>query len=74
MVLIISGIRNQVTGKAYRYDDELIVPIIENTPFEKDLESSIAKTIRSYPETCAVLVRRHGIYVWGDNWKQAKTM
>jgi methylthioribulose-1-phosphate dehydratase len=26
-----------------------------------------------YPNTYAVLVRRHGIYVWGDNVHKAKT-
>lgn len=61
-------------GKAYRYDEELVVPIIENTPFEEDLKDELDKTILAYPETCAVLVRRHGVYVWGDTWQQAKTM
>lgn len=28
------------SGNRYRYDDKLIVPIIENTPFEKDLKAS----------------------------------
>ena len=68
------GIRNQKLGKAYRYDEELVVPIIENTPFEEDLKDELDKTILAYPETCAVLVRRHGVYVWGDTWEQAKTM
>lgn len=27
-----------VTGSYYRYDEELVVPIIENTPEEKDLQ------------------------------------
>lgn len=56
-----------------RYDEELVVPIIENTPFEKDLEESLKKAIEDYPGTSAVLVRRHGIYVWGKNWQTAKT-
>jgi len=52
----------------------LVIPIIENTPFERDLKDDLDDTIIHYPETCAVLVRRHGIYVWGDSWQQAKTM
>ncbi|NP_001123086.2 APAF1 interacting protein isoform X1 [Nasonia vitripennis] len=71
---MIKGIRNQSTGKAYRYDEELVVPIIENTPFEEDLKEDMANCIKQYPETCAILVRRHGLYVWGDTWQQAKTM
>ncbi|KAK2586628.1 hypothetical protein KPH14_011675 [Odynerus spinipes] len=71
---MIKGIRNQKSGKAYRYDEELVIPIIENTPFEEDLKEELDKAILDYPETCAVLVRRHGIYVWGDTWQQAKTM
>lgn len=71
---MIKGIRNQKLGRALRYDEELVVPIIENTPFEEDLTDSLADAIHKYPETCAVLVRRHGVYVWGDTWQQAKTM
>lgn len=50
------------------------MPIIENTPFEEDLKGRMAEVIQEYPETCAVLVRRHGLYVWGNTWQQAKTM
>ena len=50
------------------------MPIIENTPYEADLKDRMAEVIRDYPETSAVLVRRHGVYVWGDTWQQAKTM
>ncbi|XP_063980361.1 probable methylthioribulose-1-phosphate dehydratase [Diachasmimorpha longicaudata] len=71
---MIKGIRNQQLGRAYRYDEELVVPIIENTPFEEDLKDRMAEVIQQYPETCAILVRRHGVYVWGDTWQQAKTM
>ena len=50
------------------------MPIIENTPWEADLKDRMDKTINEYPETSAILVRRHGVYVWGDSWQQAKTM
>lgn len=29
--------------------------------------------IKAYPKSSAVLVRRHGIYVWGPTWVAAKT-
>ncbi len=57
-----------------RYDDELVIPIIDNTPFEEDLTDSMAQAMVKFPDSCAVLVRRHGIYVWGNSWEQAKTM
>lgn len=28
-------------GGYYRYDEELVIPIIENTPFEEDLQVKI---------------------------------
>lgn len=71
---MIKGIKKCRSGTYYRYDDELIVPIIENTPFEEDLSDALAQAIEDYPETCAVLVRRHGVYVWGENWQKCKTM
>lgn len=85
------GIYDHQLERHLRFDEELVVPIIENTPFEKgmktlmlvsfkliyflilDLEESLAKAIQEYPGTTAVLVRRHGIYVWGDSWQKAKT-
>lgn len=59
---------------SFRYDDTLVVPIIENTPEEKDLKERMARALEKYPESCAVLVRRHGVYVWGETWEKAKTM
>lgn len=71
---MIKGIKNQKLGRCYNYDEELVVPIIENTPWEADLKDRMAQVIEEYPQTTAVLVRRHGVYVWGDTWQQAKTM
>jgi methylthioribulose-1-phosphate dehydratase len=59
--------------EGYGYRDMLVVPIIENTPHERDLEKSLAEAIVKYPNATAVLVRRHGMYVWGKDWISAKT-
>lgn len=40
---MIKGIRVAGTGKALSYLDTLVVPIIENTPFEEDLKDSMAR-------------------------------
>jgi len=55
------------------YYDKLRVPIIENTAHEEDLTSSLEAAMGRYPDTFAVLVRRHGVYVWGDDVQKAKT-
>ncbi|CBY15233.1 unnamed protein product [Oikopleura dioica] len=70
---MIKGIKKGNTGVSYKYDEEIVIPIIENTLYEKDLEDSMAQAIRDYPESNAVIVRRHGIYVWGATWQQAKS-
>lgn len=54
------------------YHDEHEVPVIENTAHEEDLADSLADAIRRYPKAHAVLVRRHGVYVWGSDWREAK--
>ncbi len=60
-----------IMGMGYR--DELVVPIIENTDHECDLAGALADALRSHPKSFAVLVRRHGVYVWGSDWVSAKT-
>ncbi|XP_045064926.1 methylthioribulose-1-phosphate dehydratase isoform X4 [Coregonus clupeaformis] len=71
---MIKGIRKGTSGTNYRYDETLVVPIIENTPEEQDLKERMALAMEQYPDSCAVLVRRHGVYVWGESWEKAKTM
>ena len=53
--------------------DKLEVPVIENTAHEEDLTSSLEAAMEKHPDTYAVLVRRHGVYVWGDDVQKAKT-
>ncbi|WIA33460.1 hypothetical protein OEZ86_006590 [Tetradesmus obliquus] len=50
-----------------------VVPIIENTARECELTDRMRQAIIDYPQSNAVLVRRHGVYVWGKDWIQAKT-
>ncbi|CAE6413834.1 methylthioribulose-1-phosphate dehydratase [Rhizoctonia solani AG-1 IB] len=70
---MIKGVREAGTGKALSYLDTLVVPIIDNTPFEEDLKDSMALAMKKYPNAAGVLVRRHGVYVWGNDWEKAKT-
>ena len=70
------------------FHDTLRIPIIENTPFEEDLTEKLEVAMEKFPDTYAVLVRRHGMlvsfdhrffhayldrYVWGDTPAKAKT-
>lgn len=54
------------------YHDTVRVPIIENTAHECDLTDRLEEAMLANPDVDAVLVRRHGIYVWGTDWRQAK--
>jgi methylthioribulose 1-phosphate dehydratase/enolase-phosphatase E1 len=54
------------------YMDELVIPIIENTPHEHELTASLEDAVLRYPKAVGVLVRHHGVYVWGGSWEEAK--
>ena len=56
-----------------RYDDTLVIPIIENTLFECELTDRMKIAMENYPDSNAVLVRRHGVYIWGNTWQRAKS-
>jgi methylthioribulose-1-phosphate dehydratase len=64
---MIKGVRKGGVGSAYSYLDTLEIPIIENTPNEEDLKDSMAQAMTKHPDAAGVLVRRHGVYVWGMN-------
>ena len=68
---MIKGVRIAGTGKALSYLDTLVLPIIENTPDEEDLKDGMEAAMRKYPDAAGVLVRRHGVYVWGERMPQA---
>lgn len=57
----------------HAYDSMLEIPIINNQKSESLLAPDMERAIRKYPKCNAVLVRRHGVYVWGDSWEEAKT-
>lgn len=59
--------------EGHGFHDLLSVPIIDNRAHERDLAESMAAAIDANPRTQAVLVRRHGVYVWGRDWGHAKT-
>ncbi|XP_031548707.1 methylthioribulose-1-phosphate dehydratase-like [Actinia tenebrosa] len=71
---MIKGIKKCKSKEYYKFYEDLVVPIIENTPHEEDLKDSMVEIMDEYPETTAILVRRHGVYVWGDTWEKAKVM
>ncbi|KOG98614.1 methylthioribulose 1-phosphate dehydratase MDE1 [Saccharomyces eubayanus] len=69
-----SGKVDPVTMKpiALSFFDTLRIPIIENMAHEDELIDDLHKTFIDYPNTCAVIVRRHGIFVWGPTIDKAK--
>ncbi|KAI8894999.1 class II aldolase/adducin N-terminal [Globomyces pollinis-pini] len=71
---MIKGIKKGSTSENHKYFDKIVIPIIENTAEERDLKDRMEKAMKDYPLTNAVLVRRHGVYVWGSNWQKAKCM
>ncbi|KAJ9471125.1 putative methylthioribulose-1-phosphate dehydratase [Diplonema papillatum] len=71
---MMKGIRVGQSTAAHNYYDDLVVPIIENTAREFELKERMQAAMDANPDTNAVLVRRHGIYIWGPTWEKAKAM
>lgn len=69
-----SGRKDPETGKQINlsFNDNLCIPIIDNKPHEHDLLNSLKDVFEKYPNACAVLVRRHGLFVWGPTIDKAK--
>ena len=47
------------------------VPILENDQDMARLADRVAATLREHPESHAFLLRRHGLYTWGEDLTQA---
>lgn len=71
---MIKGIKRGSSDGYHSNTDTLVVPIIDNALHESDLAGNFYKTIVEYPLTNAVLVRNHGIFIWGKTWQEAKLM
>lgn len=71
---MIKGIKCGSTDQNLNYNDTLVVPIIDNVLYERDLAGAMHDIVLKYPHSNAVLVRNHGVYVWGKTWEQAKSM
>lgn len=69
----ISNSEMQKGIEGYGAFDTLEVPIIQNAAHEPQLSDSLKQAIEANPKAQAVLVRGHGVYVWGKDWAQAKT-
>uniref|UniRef100_A0A1I7XMG9 Protein kinase domain-containing protein n=1 Tax=Heterorhabditis bacteriophora TaxID=37862 RepID=A0A1I7XMG9_HETBA len=70
----IKGIYDPFTGKNLEFEDTITIPIIANKPKEHLLLPGLEEALKSNPRGCAVLVRNHGLFVWGPTWEQTKVM
>jgi methylthioribulose-1-phosphate dehydratase len=48
------------------------LPIIENSQDMSSLADSVSDVLMKYPRAHGILLRRHGLYTWGSNLKEAK--
>merc|ERR1719225_2491834 len=58
--------------RGHNWDDLVKVPIIENQATEDGIAELLETAVRENPGVDAVIIRRHGLYVWGTTWQQAK--
>lgn len=48
------------------------LPIFENSQNMPELANRVAENLRQHPDQHGFLLRRHGLYTWGDDLNQAK--
>jgi methylthioribulose-1-phosphate dehydratase len=87
---MLKGVLNRAEWKPIQNTDLLSLPIVENAPKEEDLLASfiseifsflskflkpaMEKALTEFPCSSAILVRRHGLFVWGPSWQKTKVM
>ncbi|MCB1171575.1 MAG: class II aldolase/adducin family protein, partial [Leptospiraceae bacterium] len=59
--------------QGHGYYDTFELPVVDNTAHECDLTESLRRAMERFPDSPAVAVRNHGIYVWGPDEVKAKT-
>jgi len=55
------------------YFDEHTIPVVDNTALEHQLADRMERAVLDFPAANAVIVRNHGVYVWGRDAGHAKT-
>lgn len=64
---MLKGLRGVATHEHHEW-----VPILENSQDMPALADTVGDTLRRHTEAHAFLLRRHGLYAWGDDLRQAK--
>jgi len=54
------------------HEQREFIPIIDNSQDMPALASSLADALSKHPDAHAVLLKRHGLYTWGRDLKEAK--
>lgn len=54
------------------YFGEHTLPILDNVEHECELAEAVGQAVLDHPKAHAVLVRDHGVYIWGRDAEQAK--
>jgi len=71
---MISNIMDPVRKVPLGWEDEVVVPIVDNTDDIKALLESIKTACNDAKDTNAIIIRNNGIIVWGEDWIQARNM
>ena len=69
-----SGLQMVKAMRGLRWSDTLELPIIGNRDTEDAIAEDLEVAVRDNPGVDALLIRGHGLYVWGPSWQAAKVI